>query len=334
MYAIVLAATMTAGTAAADLHHRGGCHGCYGGCSGNAFSACYGCCGGISWGCHGCYGCYGASCYGCYGSSCFGCCGCYGAACFGGCGGCWGSSLYGAALGGYGAAWGGGVWYEAYGGFGGCGGCFGGCFGGCTGYYGAAFPSYFPGHAKGPGYVPPANGGKLEIGTGAPATVVVKAPLAATVKANGEVTTRRAAEESFQTPALVAGKAFAYNFEATLKKDGKTLTASRRVTVQAGGRAVVDFSDLGAEEAPAKVTVLLPEGAKLTVNGVVYGSGARQSFDTPKLAKGKRYFYTVEAERKQGGRAVTEKRRITVEAGKAVTVDFTASKEEVLTASR
>lgn len=326
MYAIVLAATMTAGTAAPDLgHHRGGCHGCYGGCyGGNAFSSCFGCCGGISWGCGGCYG---ASCYGGCGGGCFGC---YGGSCFGGCGGCYGSSLAGWGAGGYGAVWGGGgVFYEAYGGFGGCGGCFGGCFGGCTGYYGAAFPSYFPSAAAA---VAPA--GQVVVATGSPATVVIKAPLAATVKVNGETTTRRASEESFETPALASGKTFAYNFEATLPKDGKAVTATRRVTVQAGSRTVVDFSELGTDAEAAKVTVLLPKDARLTVNGVAYGSQERQTFDTPKLAKGKRYFYTVVAERRGDGRPVAETRRVTVEAGKAVTVDFTAPAREVLTASR
>lgn len=304
MYAIVLATALTAGGAAPELHFRGGCYGCYGG---NAFSSCLGCYGG-------CYGCGGG---GCFGAACYG--GCYGG-CYGCGGGCFGS----------GAGW---TYYEAYGGFGGCGGCFGGCFGGCTGYYGGAAPTYFaPAAGGGAGM----HHGGGEEAAAAPATVVVKAPLGATVKVNGQVATRRTAEETFRTPALRAGRTFAYNFEASLEKGGQVVTSSKRITVQANGRAVVDFTDLGTEAAvaSAKVTVVLPKGAKLYVNDVAYAGDGTQTFDTPKLAKGKRFYYTVRAESTRDGRPVSESRRVPVEAGKEVTVDFTAAASEVLTASR
>lgn len=82
MYSLVLATMLTAGGAQAPAWGHGcwGCHGCCGGCYG-CCGGCWGCCGGC-WGC--CGGCWGGS----YWGSCYGCSGCYG--CYGCCGGCYG----------------------------------------------------------------------------------------------------------------------------------------------------------------------------------------------------------------------------------------------------
>jgi uncharacterized protein (TIGR03000 family) len=312
MYGIVLAAALTTGTTAADWGFKR-CHGC---------SACYSC------GCYGC-GCYGCGCYGCwsycscvsyYGCGCYGCasyhgcwttCGCYG--CYGYCGG-WGCS------------------------------CSCSCYG-CYGCYGCHAPVYY-GHPA-PAVVP--EGGKIiekktdgkkiegEAFLSSAATVVVKADPAVTIKVNGQVTPRRAAEEAYQSPALVPGRTYSYTVVAELTRDGKTLTETKEIAVQAGRRSEVDFTNLGrgvavAETEPASVTVILPEGTKLMVNDVVVNARGNQTFQTPKLEKGKSYFYTVKAELTRDGKPVTETRRIDVAAGKSVTVDFTNA--ATLTASR
>jgi uncharacterized protein (TIGR03000 family) len=81
----------------------------------------------------------------------------------------------------------------------------------------------------------------------------------------------------------------------------------------------------------ARVTVILPEGARVFVNDVALTVKGKQTFETPKLEKGKTFFYNVKAELPRDGRTVTETKKVSVEAGKAVTVDFTDPK---LTASR
>lgn len=85
-------------------------------------------------------------------------------------------------------------------------------------------------------------------------------------------------------------------------------------------------------EESAKVTFVVPSNTKLFVNDVAVSAEGKQTFDTPKLAKGKSYFYTVKAEINREGQTVTDIRRIDVAAGKALTVDFT--KAERQTASR
>jgi len=158
-----------------------------------------------------------------------------------------------------------------------------------------------------------------------PATVVIKAPLDVTVSFNGRITRRNSEEESFKTPRLAPGRAYAYQVRAETTREGKKLTRNKRVLVRAGRTATVDFMDLDVaaakeEPVPARVTVLLPAGSKLVVDGKEYGTAARQTFTTPKLEPGKAYFYTVKAENLDDGKADT--RRVNVEAGKEVTVDF------------
>jgi uncharacterized protein (TIGR03000 family) len=169
------------------------------------------------------------------------------------------------------------------------------------------------------------------------ATVVVKADREAQIKVNGQVAPRKSDEETYNSPALVPGRTYSYTFVAELTRGGKTYTDTKEITVQAGRQSVVDFTGLGTtakaepESAPASVTVVLPANAKLTVNDVAVTATGKQTFQTPKLEKGKSYFYTVKAELVRDGKAVTETRRIDVAAGKEVTVDFTTP---TLTASR
>jgi len=181
-------------------------------------------------------------------------------------------------------------------------------------------------------------GGEVKATTNAPATVVVKAAKDITLKVNGTVAARKSDEETYTSPALVAGRTYSYTFVAERMVDGKPVTETKEVNVYAGRTAMVDFSGFGTEvakadeTATASVTVVLPENAKLTVNDVAITATGKQTFTTPKLEKGKSYFYTVKAEIVRDGKPVTETRKIDVAAGKDVTIDFTAN--EKLTASR
>ncbi|HZT83461.1 MAG TPA: TIGR03000 domain-containing protein, partial [Gemmataceae bacterium] len=76
---------------------------------------------------------------------------------------------------------------------------------------------------------------------------------------------------------------------------------------------------------PARVTVRAPDDARLTIDGrnCPLTNGTR-TFETPRLEVGKKYFYEVEARVQRDGRQLVEKRKVTLEAGKHVDVDFTA----------
>jgi uncharacterized protein (TIGR03000 family) len=156
------------------------------------------------------------------------------------------------------------------------------------------------------------------------ATVVVKASLDVQIKFNGALARRSAEEQAFATPDLERGQNYSYQVTAEAVRDGKAVTATRKVLVKAGEVARVDFSDLRAVTTDAAhVTVIAPPGARVFVdNFAVKLHGDRATFDTPALEPGKTYFYTIKAELDRDGKADSESQRVLVQAGKAVTVEF------------
>jgi uncharacterized protein (TIGR03000 family) len=264
MYSLVLMMAMSQGaavpsfdgavgapekTAYADHGHRlyrgrRGCHGCSGGCSGGG----WGCSGG-GWGCHGGgWGCYGGG-GGCHGG--------YG--CHGGGGGCHG---------GYGS-------YGSYGGYGvNTGGYYGGMpyygegsyysgpiyYGEGNRYGGTAYP--MPGTTT-QGSYPDERGTNRGTGTSgttnrssqygsltAPAQLIVNLPAEAKLTVDGAATQSTSNERVFESPPLQPDKEFFYNLKATIVRDGRTLTATKRVPVRAGeiSRATLDFTEQGGSQ--------------------------------------------------------------------------------------
>lgn len=73
----------------------------------------------------------------------------------------------------------------------------------------------------------------------------------------------------------------------------------------------------------ANLKFRLPAGAALYVDGrPTPGEGAERAFFTPALEAGQKYFYDVKAEFAVGGRTVTEDRRVVVQAGADLVVEF------------
>jgi uncharacterized protein (TIGR03000 family) len=68
----------------------------------------------------------------------------------------------------------------------------------------------------------------------APATIYVELPADARLSFDGAPTVSRSANRVFVTPPLEPGKRYSYTLEATVTRDGKTLTSTQRVTVRAG----------------------------------------------------------------------------------------------------
>jgi uncharacterized protein (TIGR03000 family) len=262
---------------------------------------CRGCCGGC-FGCHGCWGC----CGGCWGGwgGCFGCHGCWGCG-----GGCWG-------------------------GWGGCFGCGGGCWGcygcyGCWGGYGGV--AVAPPAVAAPAAVVPVQPQqqqrekKKSSYLGNAAEVVVKAPVDVQLSVEDRELPRTAGEQAFRTPELRQGYLYTYNFTARVVRDGKTVAYTKQVKVRAGESATADFTKLAAEgKDSARITVKLPADARLYVDGALCPlTSDTRSFTTPELNAGQKYYYTLKAEVLRGGEAHTARKRVIVEAGKDVAVEFT-----------
>jgi uncharacterized protein (TIGR03000 family) len=162
------------------------------------------------------------------------------------------------------------------------------------------------------------------------AQVVVLAPASAKLFAEGEATSLTGTERVFMTPELSAGRDFQY----TLKLEKGTESTSKQITVRAGHRTVVDFTGPATEKAASSVTVNLPSKAKLFVDGVpATVAGGTHTFKTPELTKGKPFVYEFRAEVDQDGKTEVLSKKVTFNAGDAVSVDF-VEPTAVRTASR
>jgi len=73
----------------------------------------------------------------------------------------------------------------------------------------------------------------------------------------------------------------------------------------------------------ASLKFQLPADAKLYVDGQLTGiTGTERAFVTPALTPGQKYYYDVKAELTVDGKAVTEEKRVIVEAGGSVVESF------------
>jgi uncharacterized protein (TIGR03000 family) len=185
----------------------------------------------------------------------------------------------------------------------------------------------------------PEKAPKSEVRGPTPAEVIVKLPADAKLFVDGQRIELTAGTRAVVTPALEPGQDYFYMVRAEAVRDGKTVEENRRVIVRAGYTTNLDFSKLepvAHEEArPSRITVRMPENGRLFVDGnPVTMTSPTRTFDTPRLEPGKSYYYTFKAEVVRDGKAQTEDRRVVVEAGKELTVDFTTMAEPRVTAQR
>jgi uncharacterized protein (TIGR03000 family) len=216
MYSVVLMAALTAGSSTPAW-------GCYGG----GLGGCHGFFGGGRARCHGCYGGYGG-CYATYAGGCYG--SCYGSGCYGG----YGYPSYGSG------------WY-----FGAS--CYGAGCHGCTG-----MPAYAPAPTQiGPPGAPP--GGMRPEQVPAPkkeegkesaalnqARLIVELPADAKLYVDDRLTNANSERRVFNSPSLQEGQTYYYILRAEVVRDGKTLSATKRVLLHARDVVQASFLDLGS----------------------------------------------------------------------------------------
>jgi len=75
----------------------------------------------------------------------------------------------------------------------------------------------------------------------APATLIVSLPAEAKLTVDGATTTSTGATRVFVSPTLNAGKEYHYDLQAEILRNGKTVSASKRVTVRAGQETPVQI---------------------------------------------------------------------------------------------
>jgi len=78
--------------------------------------------------------------------------------------------------------------------------------------------------------------------TSAPATITLNVPADAKVTIDGVATTSTSTVRVYSTPALSVGAVYYYNFTAETVRDGKILSATQKVAVEAGLNANVTLT--------------------------------------------------------------------------------------------
>ena len=71
--------------------------------------------------------------------------------------------------------------------------------------------------------------------------MLVSLPADAKLSIDGHVTTSVAAERTFVSPALEAGKDYQYTLTAEIVRDGKNVTETKTIVVRAGETTTVNF---------------------------------------------------------------------------------------------
>jgi uncharacterized protein (TIGR03000 family) len=159
------------------------------------------------------------------------------------------------------------------------------------------------------------------------ATVIVALPADAALYVDGRRLEFSAATREVVTPVLEANTDYYYMVKTAVIRDGMTVEQVKRVNFRAGQLVRVNMEEASpavrTAASGARVTVRLPEDARLTINGVpcALTAGVR-SFDVPELEPGRLYHYTLNARVQRDGRARSETRQIVFEAGAEVDVDF------------
>jgi uncharacterized protein (TIGR03000 family) len=187
--------------------------------------------------------------------------------------------------------------------------------------------------------VPQAAAPRPATSTANQATVTIQVAEGAKLTIDGKAIAMTGTTQTFFTPELDPSRVYFYEMKATAKKDGKELSANKKVAVRAGEKVKVDLRELKPWKAPspekeeASLSVKLPADARLYVDGVLCPlDSSERNFETPPLEKGKQFTYTLKAEVVRDGKTLSETKRVPVEAGQQVSVEF--GNLTVATASR
>ena len=116
-----------------------------------------------------------------------------------------------------------------------CSGCYSSCYSGCYGGVcsGGVYP-VLPAPTK---EMP-----KKSSATNAPATIVVSLPADARLVVDGSATSSTSENRTLVTPALEFGSTYVYTMQASIVRDGQTVTQTQEVTVRGGEVFNINFS--------------------------------------------------------------------------------------------
>lgn len=158
------------------------------------------------------------------------------------------------------------------------------------------------------------------------ALLSVTVPNDAVVYVNGYRTKSTGELRRFLSTGLNRGDQYAYEIRAVVDRDGHLAAATRKVTLGAGGRATVAFSDadLVSESQLTTLTLHVPEDAQVSLAGVETNmTGSTRVFKTDRLASGKSWKdYTVRVTVIRDGKEITREKTTDIRAGENREMSF------------
>ncbi|WP_029630281.1 TIGR03000 domain-containing protein [Zavarzinella formosa] len=192
---------------------------------------------------------------------------------------------------------------------------FGGCTSGGCGYSSCGYSSC---GASPCGYVPVSQPPYEEL-TAVQAQIKIQVPEGAKVYTDGYLNNQTGSTRILTTPEITPGTDYNYTLKVEFTVNGETRVASKQVVVRGGSVTPVDFTGLAANKSSSAVSVNLPAGSKLMVDGV---ETTRQNFNTPDLSAGSSVTHTFVTETPRDGRTEVETRKVTFKVGEPVVIDF------------
>jgi len=172
---------------------------------------------------------------------------------------------------------------------------------------------------------PPAEASSRATGS---TTLTVNVPQDARVYVNGMLTTTPGTDRRYVSRGLAKGYEYTYEVRAVVHRGGKELSDTRVVRVDAGRSAnlAFNFNQLPSASVPTNLTLHVPEGAAVTLEGSETNStGTVRQFTTTELAKGAEWDdYNVVVTFRRDGRLETREKTIRLVGGESreLTFDF------------
>lgn len=187
----------------------------------------------------------------------------------------------------------------------------------------AAAPADAAPPAAAPADVTPQTGAQIVPANSALLTLHV--PADAEVLVNGRKTTSTGTVRRYMSKGLQDGYQYTYKVEATVTRDGQTITDTKVVRLRPGTQAAVAMAGNNKQESVATtLTLEVPENAQVRLAGVeTKSAGKVRVFATNRLAAGQKWEdYKVEVTVDQDGQSITKHETLTLNAGETRTVSF------------
>jgi uncharacterized protein (TIGR03000 family) len=167
------------------------------------------------------------------------------------------------------------------------------------------------------------------------ATLNVRVPLEAKVYVNGLATSSRGSLRRYVSNGLQPGYSYSYELRAEMVQDGRVLSETKSVKLEAGQSSTIDFAFADRNEPNERVaaaglrtslTVRVPADARVYLSGNETSSfGVVRHFSTTRLAEGDQWLdYEIKVEVDRDGQTLSREQTVSLAAGDAreLTIDF------------